>query len=66
MRHLFDDKHERYTEEAYAIDAKLHAVIRPIIEEAAARGVSIRDLEYVGSQVVQSITLDLILDLKNK
>jgi len=61
MKRLFDEN-DRYTEEANKLSGRVYNRLRPIIEEMAEEGFSIRDIEYIAQRDVTDICLNLLLD----
>ncbi len=47
VKHLFKPDDETWTEEANAISNQIHKALAPIVDEAVAMNMSMRDLEIV-------------------
>lgn len=67
MRRLFNEN-DNWTPEAHELGIRIHAAIRPIVSEALATGVSIRDVELVALYEVSSIcsTLKVWIDIERR
>ncbi len=55
------DKNFRYTTEAAKLDSDINMAVTNIIKAAFKNGESPREIEYVASQVISDICLDLIM-----
>jgi hypothetical protein len=45
MKHLFDEK-DSWTDESRELDREVHAALKPLVARWAAKGYSLRDVEY--------------------
>lgn len=66
VRHLFDDEHQRYTNEGSRLDSELVNVMRPIMEKFRDAGVSARDMGLVAILAANEIMLDFVLDIPGR
>jgi len=60
MSDMFDAK-EAWTTNAAKLDRKLHAALKPILQEYADKGFSVRDIAHVMMHVVFGIECETIV-----